>query len=233
MVATSRSPACRRDLAKRWSARTEDIERAARTFRERYGREPRGGELGALTVATRGTKTALAQVDVDQAWRAVGEEHGLSQGRSAALFGEQPRHESRPLGSRLLETLTRDRSIVERRELDAQAAELAAGVMRPAQARHVVAELTRAGELVELDGGWWTTRELRELEQQTLSLTDELADQRDARECRAGVDGGAGVGAQAARRPVESRAAGRAGDRHGARRALRCWSVRPGPARAS
>ena len=31
------------DLAKRWSARTEDIERAARTFRERYGREPRGG----------------------------------------------------------------------------------------------------------------------------------------------------------------------------------------------
>ena len=47
------------DLAKRWSARTEDIERAARTFRQRYGREPRAGELGAMTVATRGTKTVL------------------------------------------------------------------------------------------------------------------------------------------------------------------------------
>jgi conjugative relaxase-like TrwC/TraI family protein len=162
------------DLAKRWSARTEDIERAARTFRERYGREPRGGELGALTVATRGTKTALEQVDVDQAWRAVGEEHGLSRARGQALFEEQARHESRPVGSDLLGVLARDRSMVERRELDARAAELAAGVMRPGQARHIVAELTRSGELVELDGGLWTTRELRELEQQTLSLTDEL-----------------------------------------------------------
>jgi conjugative relaxase-like TrwC/TraI family protein len=162
------------DLAKRWSARTEDIERAARTFRERYGREPRAGELGALTVATRGTKTALAQVDVDQAWRAVGEEHGLSRERGQALFGERPRHESRPVGSDLLGVLARDRSMVERRELDARAAEVAAGVMRPGQARHIVAELTRSGELVELDGGLWTTRELRALELRTLERTDEL-----------------------------------------------------------
>jgi conjugative relaxase-like TrwC/TraI family protein len=162
------------DLAKRWSARTEDIERAARTFRERYGREPRAGELGALTVATRGTKTALAQVDVDQAWRAVGEEHGLSQARGQALFALEPRHESRPVGSDLLGVLARDRSMVERRELDARAAELAAGVMRPGQARHIVSELTRSGDLVELDGGWWTTRELRGLEQRTLERTDDL-----------------------------------------------------------
>jgi conjugative relaxase-like TrwC/TraI family protein len=163
------------DLAKRWSARTQDIERAARAFRQRYGREPRAGELGAMTVATRGTKTALAQVDIDQAWRAVGEEHGLSQARSAELFGEQARHESRPVGSRLIATATRDRSMIERRELDARAAELAAGTMRPAQAQDVVTELTRTGELVELEGRWWTTRELRELEQRTLGLTDELA----------------------------------------------------------
>jgi conjugative relaxase-like TrwC/TraI family protein len=163
------------DLAKRWSARTEDIERAARTFRERYGREPRAGELGALTVATRGTKTALAQVDVDQAWRAVGEEHGLNQARGAALFGDRPRHESRPVGSDLLGVLARDRSMVERREVDARAAELAAGVMRPGQARHIVAELTRSGELVKLEGGLWTTRELRDLELRTLERTDELA----------------------------------------------------------
>ncbi len=162
------------DLAKRWSARTEDIERAARTFRERYGREPRAGELGALTVATRGTKTALRQVDVDQAWRAVGEEHGLSLASGQALFGERPRHESRPVGSDLLAVLARDRSMVERRELDARAAELAAGVMRPGQARHIVAELTRSGELVELDDGWWTTRELRDLELRTLERTAEL-----------------------------------------------------------
>jgi conjugative relaxase-like TrwC/TraI family protein len=153
------------DLAKRWSSRTEDIERAARAFRQRYGREPRAGELGAMTVATRGTKTALAQVDVDAAWRAVGEEHGLSRARGEDLFAAEPRHEWRPLS----------RSMVQRRELDARAAELAAGMMRPAEAQQVVAELTRAGELVELEGGWWTTRELRELEQRTLDLTDDFA----------------------------------------------------------
>jgi conjugative relaxase-like TrwC/TraI family protein len=33
-------------LSERWSARAADIEQAARTFRTRYGREPRAGELG-------------------------------------------------------------------------------------------------------------------------------------------------------------------------------------------
>jgi conjugative relaxase-like TrwC/TraI family protein len=163
------------DLAKRWSSRTEDIERAAKAFRQRYGREPSAGELGAMTVATRGTKTALRQVDVDEAWRAVGEEHGLSRARGEDLFGSEARHEWRPLGSGLSLGLASDRSMVERRELDARAAELAAGMMRPADAQAVVADLTRAGELVELEGGWWTTRELRELEQRTLDLTRDLA----------------------------------------------------------
>jgi conjugative relaxase-like TrwC/TraI family protein len=163
------------DLAKRWSARTDDIERAARAFRDRYGRAPRAGELGGLTVATRGTKTALHQVDVDQAWRAVGEEYGLTQTRANALFAEQARHEHRPVAGELLGVLTRDRSMVEHRELDARALEAAVGVMRPEHARREVTELTRAGELVELEGGLWTTRELRELEQQTLRLTEDRA----------------------------------------------------------
>jgi hypothetical protein len=140
------------DLAKQWSSRTEDIERAARAFRQRYGRELRAGELGAMTVPTRGTKTALRQVDVDEAWRAVGEQHGLSRARGEDLFGAEPRHEWRPVSSGLLHGLASDRSMVERRELDARAAELAAGIMRPADAQEVVADLTRRGELVELEG---------------------------------------------------------------------------------
>jgi len=166
------------ELARRWSARTEDIERAARTFRQRYGRDPRAGELGAMTVATRGTKTVLAQVDVDQAWRAVGEEHGLNSERAAALFGERARHEVRPVDVDLLGVLVRDRSMVERRDLGARAAEVAAGVMRPADSQAVVRDLERVGALVELDGGWWTTRELRDLEQRTLGLVETRADEQ-------------------------------------------------------
>ena len=160
------------DLARRWSARTEDIDRAARAFRDRYGRAPRAGELGALTVATRGTKTALHQVDVDRAWWAVGEEYDLGRDRAEALFGDRARHEDRPIAGELLGVLARDRSMVERRELDARALELSAGVMRPHDAQRVVAGLAGRGELVELDGGWWTTRELRELEQRTLRLAE-------------------------------------------------------------
>jgi conjugative relaxase-like TrwC/TraI family protein len=163
------------ELAKRWSARTDDIDRAALAFRDRYGRAPRAGELGGLTVATRGTKTALAQVDVDQAWRAVGEEYGLGRARAEALFGEESRHEVRPVARELLGVLGRERSMVERRELGARALEVAAGVMRPADAQRAVTDLARSGELVELEGGLWTTRELRELEQRTLSLALERA----------------------------------------------------------
>jgi conjugative relaxase-like TrwC/TraI family protein len=61
-------------LSERWSARSEAIAREASRFRVRYGREPRAGELGAITVRTRGSKTLLSGVDVDRAWRAVAEE---------------------------------------------------------------------------------------------------------------------------------------------------------------
>jgi conjugative relaxase-like TrwC/TraI family protein len=43
-------------LSERWSMRGVEIERAARAFRTRYGRDPRAGELGSITVGTRGTK---------------------------------------------------------------------------------------------------------------------------------------------------------------------------------
>jgi conjugative relaxase-like TrwC/TraI family protein len=63
-------------LAERWSARAADIERAARSFRSRYGRDPRAGELAALTTGTRGTKTGAAGVDVDRAWGRWGRSTG-------------------------------------------------------------------------------------------------------------------------------------------------------------
>jgi len=155
-------------LSRRWSARSEDIEVAARRFRERYGRAPRAGELGALTVQTRGTKTAVAQVDIDEAWRAVGEEYELSARRAEALFGDRARHEQRDVAGELLADVTCERSMLAARELEARTLEVAVGTQRPASAGEHVRELARAGELVELEGGWWTTRELRELERRTL-----------------------------------------------------------------
>jgi conjugative relaxase-like TrwC/TraI family protein len=157
-----------RELSARWSARSEDIAKAARAFRQRYGRAPRAGELGALTVRTRGAKSALAEVDVDRAWRAVGEEYGLGAEHAEGLFELRVRVEKRDLASDLVGDVCRDRALVSERDVYARAFELTAGHSRPELGERAVADLERRGELVRLEGGMWTTRELRELEQRAL-----------------------------------------------------------------
>ena len=63
-----------------------------------------------------------------------------------------------PRARELLTDLTKARSTVTDRELSARSYELAAGVVHPREADHVVADLTRTGELVALEGDRWTTR---------------------------------------------------------------------------
>lgn len=156
-------------LTERWSARGAEVERAARAFRTRYGRDPRASELGSLTIATRGSKAATSTAEIDGAWRAVGEEHGLDRDTVAGLYVEQRAERApRDLGAELLADVVRDRSVVSERDLKARAYELAAGACHPREADAVVADLTRSRELIALDGGTFTTRELRDLERQTL-----------------------------------------------------------------
>ena len=161
-------------LAARWSSRSEDVDRAARLFRTRYGREPRAGELGSLTIATRGSKSAADPLDVDEAWRAVGEEHGLTAERAQGLFEQRSASQQADVDLRaeLLKEVTRERATIEERELRAKAYELAAGACRPDQADELIAGLARSGELMRLQGGAWTTRRLREMEQATLQIAE-------------------------------------------------------------
>jgi conjugative relaxase-like TrwC/TraI family protein len=161
-------------LASGWSSRSEDVDRAARLFRQRYGREPRAGELGSLTIATRGSKSAADRIDVNEAWRAVGEEHGLSAERTEQLFEERSisNQERVDLRAELLEEVTRESAMIEDRELRAKAYELAAGVCRPEEADQVVDELARNGHLIRLEDGMWTTRRLREMERSTLQIAE-------------------------------------------------------------
>jgi conjugative relaxase-like TrwC/TraI family protein len=167
------------ELASSWSSRSEDVDRAARVFRERYGREPKAGELGSLTTNTRGAKSAADRVDVNDAWRALGEEHGLTKQRVQELFNDRAIN-SEPkidLHKELLTEVTRQRSMITERELKAKAYELSAGVCRPAEADRVRDELVRSGELIRLEGGMWTTKELRERELQTLTIATARSEQ--------------------------------------------------------
>jgi conjugative relaxase-like TrwC/TraI family protein len=171
------------ELAGHWSSRSEDVDRAARVFRQRYGREPQAGELGSLTTSTRGSKTSADRVDVNDAWRAIGEEHGLTSRDAEELFNDrnidnQPKVD---LASELLSEVTRERSMITGRELRAKAYELSAGVCRPAQADRLVNELARSGELVRLKDRTWTTRRLREMEQSTVEIAERRASENTAR----------------------------------------------------
>jgi hypothetical protein len=172
-----------RALSDRWSQRASDIDRAAREFRDGYGRDPKGAELDRLVTATRGTKTALDADKVDLAWKALAEEHGLNQQRAESLFAgriQTPRVDEQELKHDVLERLTRERATASDNELRAIAYERSAGAVHPDRAERLLGDLERSGELVRLDNGTWTSRQLRERERQTVETVKNRASERAA-----------------------------------------------------
>ena len=70
--------------------------------------------------------------------------------------------------------------MVTKRELRAKAYELSAGAGRPADADRLVNDLARSGELLQLEDGTWTTRQLREQEQATIEIAERRASEHAA-----------------------------------------------------
>ena len=168
-----------KELSEHWSKRGKDIDQAANVFRRRYGREPGPGELDAITLSTRGSKTAASPETVNAAWRALGEEHGLTRKRAEEAFHDWGLRDDPDidLAKELIENVTRESSMVNRHELQAKAYELSAGVCRPEEADRLIVELQRSGELLELEDGTYTTRRLRELERETITAAQRRADE--------------------------------------------------------
>ena len=171
-----------KDLSERWSTRTQDVHRAANLFRQRYGREPGPGELDSITLSTRGSKTAASPEEVNAAWRALGEEHNQTAKRSEEAFHDWGLHNDPniDLAKELLANVTRESSMINTHELHAKAYELSAGVCRPDEADRLVNDLVRSGQLLALEDGTWTTRQLRELEQKTIEIAESRAGEHAA-----------------------------------------------------
>ncbi len=166
-------------LSEYWSSRTQDVHRAANLFRQRYGREPGPGELDSISVATRGSKTAASAERVNAAWRARGAVDDQTLERSEEAFQDRGVHNDPDvdLSKELLDAVVSERSMITGAELRAKAYEVSAGVCRPAEADQLVKDLVRSGELLELEDGTWTTRELRELERQTIAIAERQANE--------------------------------------------------------
>ena len=119
---------------------------------------------------------------MNAAWRALGAEHTQTQKRSEELFNDWGlRNEPKvDLAKELLAEVTRDSAMVTKRELRAKSYELSAGVGRQADADRLVDDLARSGELLQLQDGTWTTRQLREQEEATLDIAERRANEHAA-----------------------------------------------------
>ena len=166
-----------KELSERWSTRTQEVHRAANLFRQRYGREPGPHELDSFSLSTRGSKTAASPEEVNAAWRALGEEHNQSAKRSEEAFHDWGLHADPNIdpAEELLVAVTSERSMITAAELRAKAYELSAGVCRPAEADRLIVELERSGDLLRLEDGTYTTKRLREIEQETITTAQRRA----------------------------------------------------------
>ncbi len=93
------------------------------------------------------------------------------------------------------------------RELRASVLEQGVGELEPNRVAEHARELVASGEVIELEGGRMTTREIRDMEQAVQARISEMAASTGAAVSDAGSHDGGEGGRGADRRPVERRAA--------------------------
>jgi len=173
-----------------FSKRTEEVERAARAFRARYGRDPERGELRDMAVKTRSRKQLPRdRGELDRAWQDTGRaagveretiEHERHDGRAPAAGRER-------WGERVEVAATARRAIFTDAELRTAALEHAAGAgLAPRDALAARAELREQGRVLDLADGRMTTARVRAAEQDIdRRLTRMAADPTQAIDVRA------------------------------------------------
>jgi conjugative relaxase-like TrwC/TraI family protein len=156
------------DAEHAFSKRTEEVTRASREFRARYGREPERGELRDMAVKTRSRKQLPRdRGELDRAWADTGKAAGTS--RETV---EQTRHEQRPPAAgperwaeRVEQAVTARQAIFTDSELRTAALEAAAGAgVAPRDALAQRDDLRRDGRILDLVDGRMTTRRVRAAE---------------------------------------------------------------------
>jgi conjugative relaxase-like TrwC/TraI family protein len=152
-----------------FSKRTEEVTRAAREFRARYGRDPQRGELRDMAVKTRSRKQLPRdQGELDRAWQDTGRTVGVERETI-----EHERHERRApapgreaWGERVEHAATARRAIFTDAELRTAALEQAAGSgLAPRDALAAREELREQGRVLDLANGRMTTARVRSAEQ--------------------------------------------------------------------
>ncbi len=141
-----------------FSARSREVAAAAERFRAKWGRAPERGELRLVKAENRSRKTLVHRGHLDRAWRDTAEQ--VDQRAPAAVPAERPETVERRIGR----TLTEQAATFDAGGLRAVALEQTVGELGPDDALVAAEKMRRAGEIVSLEDGLLTTRELRECE---------------------------------------------------------------------
>ncbi len=150
------------------SGRSREVWLAAERFRARYGRAPERDELRNVKLENRKAKTPQSRPELQATWdeRAAGQHvdrADVESLRSGEPGGVQ-RVERAGWQERVERSLTAQGATFSERELRASVLEQGIGELSPERVSEHTHELIASGEVIELEQGRMTTREIRGME---------------------------------------------------------------------
>ncbi len=151
------------------SGRSREVWLAAERFRARYGRAPERDELRNVKLENRKAKTPQSRPELQATWdeRAAGQH--IDRAHVESLRSGEPggvqRVEQAGWRERVERSLTAQGATFSERELRASVLEQGVGELSPERVSEHARELIASGEVIELEQGRMTTREIRGMEQ--------------------------------------------------------------------
>ena len=161
------------------SGRSREVWLAAERFRARYGRAPERDELRNVKLENRQAKTPQNRPELQATWeeRAAGQhvDRAHVEGLQAGQRGGVQRAGEAGWQERVTDALSAQGATFAERELRASVLEQGVGELEPNRVAEHARELVASGEVIELEGGRMTTREIRSMEQAMQARVSEMA----------------------------------------------------------
>ena len=169
------------------SPRSREVAEARAEIERELGIRLRGGALAVLAKETRQAKDRDLDPDrLRQVWDALGQEHGFGPGSGSRLRHEEGQVEEleprmREAREVVLAQLREQGPTISVARARALVFEAAAGRLSAEEAARLLArmECAKGGELLALEGGRVTSREIRQLEQHVMVVAVSAAGKRD------------------------------------------------------
>jgi conjugative relaxase-like TrwC/TraI family protein len=161
------------------SGRSREVWLAAERFRARYGRAPERDELRNVKLENRQAKTPQNRPELQATWeaRAAGQQVDRAHVESlqSAQRGGVQRAGEAGWQKRVTDSLSAEGATFAERELRASVLEQGVAELEPNRVAEHAHELVASGEVIELENGRMTTREIRNMEQAVQARVSEMA----------------------------------------------------------